>query len=321
MLTKPISLLCLLWGLTSGASGFTKSSLALNAHATEPSHNSLLTFALYEAPNKAKRNGNTAIAVRNPFQLSPTVLKKRLSEVDKRDRSGMELSQSYCDKVLGLCVASDEWDHVLEVLDVMKRHGLKQERSSYRACLQACFEAGNGSSAQEILSAMEKAGIEAEPMDVGLTTAAMCRNNISEPGWWRKALNLLKQHSHGNYTNTVTSRSNPIPIQAYNAVLECMAEECQWKEAVRFLRIMENGSVKTAKKEDGIYPTPALSTYRAVIESCALSNQAEQATQVLTSMKRQGILVRALDAYSIFIVERNESDLFSLSQIAKYLYL
>ena len=122
--------------------------------------------------------------------------------------------------------------------------------------------------------------------------AAMCRNNLSERGWWRKALNLLKQHSHGDSTSTVTSHNNPIPIQAYNAVLECMAEERQWKEALRFLRLMEKGSVKTANKEDGVYPTPALSTYRAVIESCTASNQAEQAIQVLSSMKRQGVKVR-----------------------------
>ena len=140
---------------------------------------------------------------------------------------------------------------------------------------------------------MEKAGIDAEPIDIGLTAAAMCRNNMSEKGWWRKALNLLKQHSHGDDSSSaVISHDIPIPIQAYDAVLECMVEERQWKEAVRFLRLMEKGSVTTAKKEDGIYPKPAVSTYRAVIENCATSNQAEQAIQVLTSMKNQGIKVR-----------------------------
>lgn len=288
-----MSFLYLLLGLIVGASGFTKSLIALNTHgSTTITLQTRLQSAAYAMP-KTKRNGGKAAAVRNPFQPSPAILKNKLSEVGKRDQSGMELSQAYCDKVLGLCVASDEWDHVLEVLEVMKRHGLQQGPSSYRACLQACFEAGNGSSAKEILSAMEKAGIDAEPVDIGLTAAAMCRNNMSEKGWWRKALNLLKDHSHGNDSiNTVTSHDNPIPIQAYDAVLECMVEERQWKEAVRFLRLMEKGSVQTAKKENGIYPKPAVSTYRAVIESCAGSNQAEQAIQVLTSMKNQGIKVR-----------------------------
>lgn len=290
-MTNSISLLYLLWGLTIGASGFTKSPIALNSQTTTATIT--LRTRHHSTTSNTKRNGGTAVAVRNPFQPSPAVLKNKLSEVGKRDQSGMELSQAYCDKVLGLCVASDEWDHVLEVLDVMKRQGLEQGQSSYRACLQACFEAGNGSSAKEILSAMEKAGINAEPIDIGLTAAAMCRNNLSETGWWKKALNLLKQHSHGDdSTTTVTSHDNPIPIQAYDAVLECMVEERQWKESVRLLRLMEKGSAKTATKEDGIYPKPAVSTYRAVIESCAASNQAEQAIQVLTSMKNQGIKVR-----------------------------
>lgn len=307
MLTYPTSLLCLLWGLTIGASGFTKSPIALNAHTTILPPDSE-TWALYGTANKTKRNRGTTVAVKNPFKPSPTALKRKLSEVGKRDRAGTKLSQSYCDKVLGLCVASDEWDQVLEVLEVMKRHGLKQGRSSYRQCLQACFEAANGASATEILSAMEKAGIDAKPIDIGLTAAAMCRKNLSESGWWRKALNLLKQQSHGEGTNIVMSHDNPIPIQAYDAVLECMVEERQWKEAVRFLRLMEKGSAKTAKKEDGIYPKPGVSTYRAVIEGCTASNQAEQAIQVLTSMKSQGVKVRkkkSKHALRICLSQRN----------------
>jgi len=213
--------------------------------------------------------------------------------------------EAYCDSVLGLCVASDEWESVLEILEIMKRQGLSQERSSYRACLQACFEAGNGASAKEILIAMEKALVKPEPSDIGLTVAAMCRNSVAESQqkrpqkggggakgvWWRKAVGLLKSSS-----TTIATKDNVIPVQAYNAVLECMVEEGQWKEAVRLLRLMEQGSSDETPKEQikelGYHPIPEVATYREVIECCVGANQAEQAVHVLYSMKDRKIKVR-----------------------------
>lgn len=184
-------------------------------------------------------------------------------------------------------MAQDEWESVLEVLDIMKRHGLMQERSTYRACLQACLEAGNGASAREILQAMEKALVLPTPWDIGLTVAAMCRQDAT---WWRKALTLLKS-SAANPT-IVTNATNLIPLQAYDVVLECMVEEKQWKEAVRLLRLMEDATVsKELPPTAGYHPSPDVSTYREVIECCVVTNQAEQAAQVLYSMKERGVKV------------------------------
>lgn len=249
--------------------------------------------------------------------------------------------ESYCDSILGVCVAQDEWESVLEVLDIMKRHGFIQERSTYRACLQACLEAGNGASAKEILQAMDKAGVAPTPYDIGLTVAAMCRqkNDASttstyttsvdgttspstNTGWWRKALALLK--SSATNPEIVVDNNHPdnvIPIQAYNVILECMVEERQWKEAVRLLRLMEDGcaagtaaaapssptttrsisttSTSTANTSTttktrpvgGYHPAPEVSTYREVIECCVATNQAEQAAQILYSMKGRGVKV------------------------------
>eukprot|EP00980_Cylindrotheca_fusiformis_P013678 scaffold3515_cov126-Cylindrotheca_fusiformis.AAC.27 len=249
--------------------------------------------SLVQMQSSSSKKRDSDVARTNPFSITRKRLDQKLLEVEQQDRLGKKLSQAYCDSVLGLCVASDEWDSVLEVLDVMKRQGLKQERSSYRACLQACFEAGNGASAKEILSAMDKAGVEADTNDIGLTVAAMCRNNMSERGWWRKALNMLKHHS-GGASKAVTSTENVIPVQAYDAVLECMVEEKQWKEAVRLLRMMEKGSSTSGKNDatHGFHPSPTVSTYRAVLECCGATNQAEQAVQILYSMKDRGITVR-----------------------------
>jgi pentatricopeptide repeat protein len=219
---------------------------------------------------------------------------------------------------LGLCVAYEEWESVLEVLDIMKRQGLKQEKSSYRACLQACFEAGNGGSAKEILTAMDKALVQVQPSDIALTVVAMCRNSIvvgkdAGSSWWRKALGLLKSSAAGTASSNsdipmVVSKDNVIPVQAYDAVLQCMVEDRQWKDAVRLLRLMEEGSSSTSsparKKQQqqqqqqqepktiGFHPAPEVSTYRAVIECCVSTNQgAEQAVQVLYNMKDRGVKV------------------------------
>ena len=192
-------------------------------------------------------------------------------------------SEAYSDTVLGLCVACDEWESVLEVLDIMKRQGLSQERSSYRACLRACFEAGNGNSAQEILNAMEQALVKPDTSDIALVIAAICRRNKSEQGYWRRALSLIKFSA-----SDLAGINGTLPVDAYDAVLSCMVEERQWKDAVKLLRLMQEGS---SSKSGGTHPAPELSTYRSVIECCVSAAQAEQAVQVLYSMKDLGLQV------------------------------
>lgn len=196
------------------------------------------------------------------------------------------LVEAYCDSMLGLCVSSDEWDNVLEVLDIMKRQGLTQERSSYRACLQACFEVGNGASAKEILNAMEQARVKPEPADVSLVVAAMCRNNKSQAGFWKQALSLLQSTEAGEITNGDNDKQ-VVPVEAYDAIFSCMAAERQWKHAVQLLRRMEVGSKNP--KSGGSHPKPELSTYRSVLECCVAASQPEQAVQVLYSMKNHGV--------------------------------
>jgi pentatricopeptide repeat protein len=190
--------------------------------------------------------------------------------------------------VLGLCVSSDEWDSVLEVLDIMKRQGLVQERSSYRACLQACFEVGNGASAKEILTAMEQALVKPEPADISLVVGAMCRNNKSQAGLWKQAFALLQSTAAEITDGDGDKDKQVVPVEAYDAILSCMVEERQWKQAVQVLRLMEEGS---NPKPGGSHrhPKPELSTYRSVLECCVAASQPEQAVQVLYSMKNHGL--------------------------------
>lgn len=203
----------------------------------------------------------------NPDKQQMLKIQSRVKEMKDRHANEDSLSQEYCDSILGVCVAAEEWESVLNVLDVMRSQDLKQEQSTYRASLQACFEMGNGASASEILKAMDNAHVEPRPRDIGLVAAAMCRNNKQERGWWKQAFRLL------------LSRPSPeVPIDAYDAVLSCLVDERNWKEALKLLRELERGQMKK------LYPLPALSTYREVIETCVVANQVEQATRILASM-------------------------------------
>ena len=218
-------------------------------------------------------------------------------------------SESYCDELLGLCVATDEWDSVLEVLAVMKDQGLSQTRSSYRACLEQCSKVNNGVSAQEILKAMRQAGVEPYADDVTLAVKTMCRG-----GRWRNAKALVLRSAeqllqlpvdntkHDKVEETADiDTSNIMSVDAYNAVMSAMKEEKNWKEAVQFLALMEKGqgssnkggaaggaNVKTAEASKRVHPRPTLVTYHHALEACVSAAESEQAVTLLMSMRDKG---------------------------------
>ena len=215
--------------------------------------------------------------------------------------------------MLGLCVSSDEWDSVLVVLEMMKKHNISHERSSYRACLQACFEVRNGESALEILTAMQTALVEPTTQEIALVVAAMCRNAQSSStntkigsdfssksndgkkrkdqtgvSWWKRAISLIQSTSTKLKDH---DPSNLLPVEDYDAVFACMVEDRAWKDALRLLRRMEESQTNPAKV--GYHPSPELSTYRTAIECCLAAHQVEQAFQILNAMTEKGLKVRS----------------------------
>lgn len=213
-----------------------------------------------------KINSNSTAAAHAKFVA-------RLEEMHQRARKGEELSQSFCDSVLSLCAALEEWDSVLDVLEVMQSQGLSQQKSSYRACLQACFELGNGASAEEIWNAMAAANIPPDAMDVSLVVTAMCRNQLNsrDQPWWRKAKDMLQS----------TTDIGVVPVETYDALLSVLPPS-NWRDAVRILHELE-------RNDDT--PAPILSTYRTVIQTCVTNNQAEEAFQILVKMPEKGLKV------------------------------
>lgn len=226
------------------------------------------------AATEVSKNPNENIPMQ---QQQAMKVQNRLQAMQDRNSKGEQLTQEYCDSILGLCVAAEEWCSVLEVLDVMKDQGINQQHSTYQASIQSCFEMSNGAAAQEILEAMEKASVGPSPEDLGLAIAAMCRNNKQKSGWWNTALDLLMYNPSPN-----------IPIAAYDAVFSCMVDERKWKEALRLLREMEGGSTATTIEEKRLHPEPTLSTYLEVIECCVAANKVDQALQLIKSMIDRG---------------------------------
>ncbi|CAB9518912.1 Pentatricopeptide repeat-containing protein [Seminavis robusta] len=217
---------------------------------------------------------NEARTVVKAFNEPPVKIQSRLEEIQQTIERGENLTQDYCDTTLGLCVAAEQWECVIDVLEQMQKQQMTQERSTFRMCLQQCFEVGNGASALEILQAMEQALIEPQPDDIGLVAAAMCRNNRKESGWWKRALDLLLKNP-----------SPDVPIDAYDAVLACLVDERNWKESIKLLRRLE----QPPKNKKRMLPKPTLATYREVIECCVAGNQVEQGVQILDKMKKRGI--------------------------------
>lgn len=171
-----------------------------------------------------------------------------------------------------------------QVLDLMESFGYKRDESSYRACLQTCYDYRNGSAGQEVIADMKEAMIPVEPYDIGLVVGAMCRSrnpDWHEPGLWEEPIKYLNSMAA---TFTVTD-SNTIPIQAYNMILECMAEQNAWWESLQFLKMMENQAGET------VHPVPQITTYRIAAMCCLQAGQAKEAISVLKSMKENGVKV------------------------------
>lgn len=221
-------------------------------------------------PKKRPQTSISSIPKQQQEDNGALKVASRLKELQSRANRKENLTQAYCDSVLALCVACDEWDSVLDVLTIMKQYNITQQRSTYRACLQTCFELSNGASAHEILTAMQQAEETPDPTDVSLAVAAMCRSKEHD---WKRAMDLLLRYAE--------REMGVVPVEAYDAILSCIPQE-HWKDSVQLLHTMEQPNNK-------FHPKPILSTYRAVIETCVSAQQAEQAFQILTNIPKKGL--------------------------------
>jgi pentatricopeptide repeat protein len=191
----------------------------------------------------------------------------RLEALRQRHEQGEALQQTDCDVFLAHCVAHDEWDLVLDVLDIMQEHGLSQVRSSFQASLVACYDLANAASAQDLLMAMEQAGYPPDRDDWDRVIRTLCRKEATEPGWLTEARTMLDNHPD-------------VSLGAYEAVLAGLMRARQWTEAARLLRKLE---VQT-------HTRPTAHTYQMVIDASIYDNQLEMATQILQAALYQKVI-------------------------------
>jgi pentatricopeptide repeat protein len=217
------------------------------------------------------------------LEPTDTTITDPLLDLRQRHSRGERLSQQDCDNVLAYCVASDEWDSVLDVLDVMHEQGWTQALSSYKACLSACHEKANPASALDILNAMSSAGFSPSVDEVGLVVQTMCRrmrqdemmsvsaskssSSLTEPSMWIEEIQSLLQ----DYPN--------VSLAVYNDMISYLMDSQKWREGVRLLRQMEEGNSTR----------PSAATYHAVVEGCLFANQLDLAVQVLQSAIEKSI--------------------------------
>jgi pentatricopeptide repeat protein len=262
----------------------------------------------------SRRNYSTAIppsqedAISLVQDLQRRYNRKNIDSVDPLP-TGIEigLTQDECNEALGLCVATDAWDCVLDVLDLMDQYGHGQIRSTYETSLRSCAQCSNAQAAVEILSAMRQAGYAPAVADVALVIDIMCQaaaqqrtrdsgrlgSRTSEMHGWPSALRLLRSHEKESQLS--------FPIESYDAILRAIRmddPQSSWTEAVRILQTLEQRQVSSENQEttgmtssqQRLYPSPQFSTYRVVIECCVKAHQAEQAERILQSMIRRGVI-------------------------------
>jgi len=236
--------------------------------------------------NSRHKQDPRTIALQKKFQA-------QLLEMKKLNSDGETMTQSYCDSVLALCVASDAWDQVMEVLDVMRCQGITQQKSSYRACLEECRRVENGQSALGILNAMTNAGVAAGATDFGLASMTLCKNRN-----WKGALELVEQFVLS--TKVDTGEKQRIGIEVYDSILSCMGKANRWRESLGLLELMERDSANHEGKEMPSHPPPALSSYNAALKSCVTASKAENAVQLVLSMPSKGVKP-SIQSYNLVI--------------------
>lgn len=218
--------------------------------------------------------------------------KTKLKDMQKKSQNNETMTQEYFDEIMGLSVAANDWDEVLNILEIMKANNVSQQLSTYRACLNQCYRVSNIDSAISILDAMDQANVRPEGKDIGTVISILCKL-----GNWRRSLNIVKQYTEkqeqflqdDNTTVTIIDQDSNqteielnaskyvIPVERYNAIIFNMGRSKNWKEAIQLLSLMENNP-------RDLHPEPQLYTYNLVLEACSQASQPEQAMQILQSI-------------------------------------
>jgi len=248
-------------------------------------------------------------ARRHKVKMFDDKLQRQVKRIQEKHDRGDAITQKECDLAVGLCFATNEWLHVKFLLQLMKNNNLKKQQSTFRACLSESFNAGNGISALKVLEEMKDVKLIPDAEDVRLAVLALCRNNKDQPGIWKKALELLVQYA---IDEDKRNKREVVSVIAYNAVLQCLAEDNYWEDSKELLEIMEQGLKVDSNTS---HPIPNIATYYAVFNAMPNSSKVDQALDIILSMPGKGF------APTVYIFELLLSNLLKDCKLDKSVQL
>jgi pentatricopeptide repeat protein len=178
------------------------------------------------------------------------------------DTSGLpiaEQSHIHASTLTVLCKAQ-QWQHVIDQFEKMRKNGLIPTRTAYRRLLHACSELDEFHFAHHAIQDMKASGIRPTPLcyDRVLQTAGA-------GGHWQEAISFINQ--------MIADDIQPTNI-SYDCVIRACGKAYQWSAAVDCLRDMY--AVHGVK--------PDQRNYKAVILSCAICGQWQEASELYRDM-------------------------------------
>mmetsp|Transcript_35347 Transcript_35347/g.81945 ORF Transcript_35347/g.81945 Transcript_35347/m.81945 type:complete len:308 (-) Transcript_35347:1586-2509(-) len=213
-----------------------------------------------------------------------------------------------------MCVAANEWDEVLVVLNIMNRRNLPQKLSTYRSAIRYCREVGNADASAEILRAMNRAKVIPEGSDVAEVVLTQCAERkwarglaiLKAAAYTAVGVERLRREKRVEGEDSLEGPTPVVPLMAYNAVMLALRPERQWKIALRLLESMRpplpaalEGKLLQAHpvKDNAValtgytgHPRPNLTTFNSVLEILVMDKQMDQTFQLLLSMPDWNVL-------------------------------
>ena len=193
---------------------------------------------------------------------------------------------------MAICAASNEWDNYEISVEKMGNKGISIQRNTYDCILKECFTQGNGGAAVRVLNLMQSHSDEMKPNegDLKLAIGALCRNNNSERGLWKKALQLIHLSAAALEKGEMDMT---LHVDAYNEILQCMEGDKRWEDALELLETMEEGS--------GFHAMPNLATYHRILNVLVASSQVDAAAELLLSLSKRGKELPTIYSYEIVL--------------------
>jgi len=243
--------------------------------------------------------------LKNDRKLRAKILQDKWNKQLKRFKSMRENndspSQRMLIRLLALSAVMEEWSVFKTVQDSIEEYGFSSDSNTYHAILKECMSNGNGVAALKVLEDMKSQSSNIKPRqeDLKLVIIALCRQNKYSPGLWKKALQLIYFAAAALEKGELVG--NPVSVEAYNQLINCMGDDNRWEDVLELLEMMEENS--------RLHPPPTLATYDRALSALISSDRVDVATELLLSMAESKKIVPTVYSYETVLsaILRNQS--------------